>query len=319
MVWAKRLLAVALAAGLIVGAVVIRNELIDGDDSPDSPDVATTLVCITELRAVCEAVADRTTGLTTRIEPAATTTAAWTGADATPNEMWLTVAPLPDLVGDNRSRNGDASLDIAAETVASTDIVVAAPNTKATTLAATCGEPTLDWRCIGDATGSPWDQFGGPAGSTVRPAFASTESAVGQLTIAQAVAGFFGNAPVDAGDPAFITWVRRLARAVSPSALSGGTPIGTVQVRDSALDVAAGLDAEIADARRDRLTVLYAAPMTSVDLVVATPAGVSAPNAIVDDLADTAAAAGWTGGSSSATSLTAAQVAQATSIWEDLT
>lgn len=316
MIWAKRLLAVVVAAGLIVAAVVIRNEVIDGDD-PDSadPDPATTLVCLSELAGICDAVRAGRLGIGVRVETAAATTRAWTADDQRPDEVWLTVAPLPDLVAAERQRLRLDPLDLGADTVGASQLVVAVPNAKADALATECDAGgDLDWRCIGNLTGTPWSDLGGPPGSSVRPAFAPLDTAVGQLGVTQAVLGYFANAPIDAGDPGLITWARRLARAVAASALSGGTPVATVQVRDSALDVAVGFDAEIANARRDRLTVLYAAPMTRVDLVLATPRGVTAPGAVVAAIERAAADAGWTA-NVPGTPLTADQVAQAVSVW----
>lgn len=318
MIWAKRLLAVVAAAGLIVGAIVIRNEVIDGDNADSSdPDTATTLVCLTELAAICDALRNAQLAIDVRVESAAATASAWTAGDARPNEAWLTVAPLPDLVTAERQRLRLDPLDLGADTLGASQLVVAVPNAKAAALVAACDESgMLDWRCIGEVTSAPWSDIDGPAGSNVRPAFGPLDTAVGQLGVTQAVLGYFANAPVDAGDPGLITWARRLARAVAPSALSGGTPIATVQVRDSALDVAVGFDAEIANARRERLTVLYAAPMTRVDLVLATPDGVSVPSSVVTAIESAATEAGWKS-TAPGTPLTAAQVAQATNVWSE--
>jgi hypothetical protein len=312
MIWAKRGAAVVVAAGLIVGAVVIRNEVIEGGDGDDTPDAAeaTTLVCLTELKPLCDAASARHPELAVRIESAARTADTWSSAARSPAEVWLTVAPLPDTITAERGRTRLSPLDLTVDTLGSSQLVVAVPNAKAEALAAQCGSP-LEWRCVGEVAGTPWPELGGPAGSIVRPAFAPPESAVGQL-------GYFGNAPVDPIDPGLITWARALDRAVSPSALSGGTPIATVQVRDSALDVAVGFDAEISNARRDRLTVLYAAPMVRVDLVLATPAGMRLPSAVRVTLAEAATGIGW-GSSVAGSALTADQVAQATQLWEDLT
>ena len=317
MVWVKRLLALAAAAGMIVGAIVVRSEVIEGDDDGPGTTTATTLVCIAELRAVCDAVAAEHGGLRVRVEQAAATSRAWGRAADRPDEAWLTVAPLPELVDAERSRQRLTALALTVDTIGATQLVVAVPNAKAAALAGACGEP-LDWRCIGDAAGTPWTELAGPAAGSVRPAFGSLDSAVGQLGVAQAVLGFFGAAPVDPGDPGLITWGRRLSRAVAASALSGGTPIGTVQVRDSALDVAVGFDAEIAKARRDRLTVLYAAPMTRVDLVLATPAGVSVSGDVRATLTSTARELGGAA-TVPGEPLAGEHVAQATHIWDDLT
>lgn len=317
MIWAKRLLAVAVAAGLIVGAVAIRSAVFDGDDDSTEPNRATTLVCLTELATICDAVRAAKLGINVRVESADATSRAWTSADERPNEAWLTVGPFPDLVSRERARLRHEPLELSTKSLGASQLIVAVPNAKADALAAECSENGgLAWRCIGDATGKPWTALGAPFDTTVRPAFAPLSTAVGQLGVTQAVLGYFADAPVDAGDPGLITWARRLARAVAPTALSGGTPVATVQVRDSALDVAVGFDAEIAKARRDRLTVLYAAPMTRVDLVLATPGGVSAPGTAVTALEQAAREAGWVA-SAPGTPLTAEQVSSAITLWRE--
>lgn len=318
MIWAKRALAVIAAAGLIVAAVVIRNEVIaDDTESTDAQD-ATTLVCVTELRAICEAVAGELDGVTLRVADAAATTETWATADEAPREVWLTVAPFPDLVTSQRTQLRRPSLEIGVEQLAASALVVAVPNPKAAALTGECGEP-LGWRCIGELAGSRWADIEGPAGpAVVKPAFAPLDTAVGQLGVAQAIGGYFGAAPVDATDPGLITWARRLAGAVNAGALSGGTPIGTVQVRDSAVDVAVGFDAEITNAGRDRLTVLYADPMTRVDLVLAAPGRVGIPTALSEALTTAANTAGWKHAAEvPGESLTAERVAAATQLWSD--
>lgn len=318
MVWAKRLLAVVAAAGLIVAALVIRNKVIEDDDSGTrDPDAASTLVCVTELRALCDAAGAAVPGLRIRVEPAARTASAWASTRERPDEAWLTLAPLPDLVATERARARLADLALDSELVGSSPLVVAVPNAKATALSGACGAP-LDWRCVSDLAGNPWAGIDGPGNGTIKPAFGPLDSAVGQLGVTQAVRGYFGDAPVDPGDIGLITWVRSLANAVNATALSGGTPIGTVQVRDSAVDVAVGIDAEITNAGRDKLTTLYAAPMTRVDLVLATPDGVGVSATLTDAIISAAESAAWQPGTSAeGEPLTAEQVAQATRLWRD--
>ncbi|HWL45301.1 MAG TPA: hypothetical protein VNQ73_20320 [Ilumatobacter sp.] len=320
MIWAKRLAAVVVAAGLIVAAVLVRSNVIDGDDggSRSSGREATALICLTELKALCDAVAAAQPGVTVRIQSAAATAAAWNTATEQPDAVWLTVGPFPELVEAERARRRLQPLTITSTTVGASQLVVAVPTgDKVAALAAACGT-TLRWACIGDAAGKPWSDLDSPAQGTVRPAFAPLNTAVGQLSVTQAILGYFGDRPIDAGDPGFISWVRRSARAVPATSLSGGTPIATIQVRSSSLDVAVGFDAEIANAQRGQLSVLYAAPMTRVDLVLAAPGGVNTSGRLADAVRTAAATHGW-GATATGTVLTADQVAQAAQLWSELT
>lgn len=264
---AKRLLAVLVAAGLIVAAVLIRGQVIDGDDEPASAE-PTTLVCAPDLASLCNAAAS-TPGLTTR-----------TASDATmplaSDEVWLTLAPLPDAVEGYTS-----------EVLASSPLALVLVPDEAEQLRVAC--PELDWSCIGAQAGRPWASGDG----AVRPGVAPIDTAIGQVSVAAVVRGFFANTSIDTTDPAWIPWSRRLSNVVGTISLSGGTPIGTIQVRQSALDVAIGAEAELATTRRDQFTVLYAAPMTRVDLVLAAPDGVDVPDGLVAALSSAAIEAGW--------------------------
>ncbi len=147
-----------------------------------------------------------------------------------------------------------------------------------------CGDP-LDWRCVGEAAGNPWVEINGDeAWRDVRPAFAPINSAIGLLGIADAVSGYFGASPIQVDDPGFVSWARRLARAVPATALSGGSAITTIQARPSALDIAVGAVAEMSDTSVADVTLQYADPMIRADVVVAVPNGVSLPGGLVEDL-----------------------------------
>jgi hypothetical protein len=321
MVWVKRLLAVVAAVGLIVGAVVIRRSVIESDgNASSSASTATTLVCPTELAVICTAAAAGQSGWSVRIEEAATTAKTLSAAQqADAKEVWLTFDPLPDTVEQRRDAAGRPRLGFDTSTVAASQLALVVPTDRSSALESACSG--MKWTCVGVQAGRPWSDLGADVSGSVRPAFAPLTTGIGQLSVTAAVRGYFGAASIDGTDPGFIAWGRRLERAVSASQLSGGTPIATIQVRSSALDVAVGAEAELATARRGDFAVLYAAPMMRVDLVLAVPAGVSVPSGLTARLAAQALGAGWlaagNAGLPSATP-TAGDVLAATALWSEL-
>ena len=321
MIWAKRGAAVLVAAGLIVGAVLIRTEVIEGDDG-GTPDVAeaTTLVCLTELKPLCDAVAS---GVSVTVEhldvgDAISEFAALEAGRHDAHRMWLTIAPFPEIVEQARAAARDEPLAFDSQAVATSELVLALPADKHSLLEFACGDP-VDWRCLGDAAGRSWEQLvpeGGGAGN-VRPAFPSIATAVGRLGIAAALGDYFGDRPIDPLDPEGILWLRRLVNVVPASTLSSGSPITALRQRRG-LDVAVGVQAELGNPRDTSFDTIYAAEMARVDIVLAVPDGVSAPSGLVTQLTAAATAAGWSDpGTAVGTVLPANTVSAATQAWSN--
>ena len=286
---AKRLGAIIIAVVLISGAWLIRDRVIDdrggsGDDG-DAPRAGGEIVCVTDLRDACMALDRERDDLEVRIEDAGTTLDALAALDDVADApMWITVAPFPAMVDDLRKAARKEPLGTEQIGVASAPIALVVLDDRASVLTAACGDP-LDWECVGEAAGNSWVEIGGQESwRDVRPAFAPIDSAIGLLGTADAVVGYFGASPIQIEDPDFVSWARRLARAVPASALSGGTPISTIQTRASALDIAVGATAELSDTSGATLTPQYAEPMIRADVLVAVPENASAPSGIIDDL-----------------------------------
>lgn len=318
MIWAKRLLAVAVAAGLIVGAVAIRSAVFDGDDDSTEPNRATTLVCLTELATICDAVARdaRVSVETMSIDEA---TAAF--ADARPGlpearRVWLTLEPFPDIVDQTRIAARNESLRFESLPVATSDLILAVPTHRQPVLVSACGNP-VDWRCLGDAAGHPWEDLSADreAGLNVRPAFPPITTAVGRLGVTAALEGYFGDAPIDPLDPEAALWLRRLLRVVPTSVLSSGSPITALRQRRG-LDVAVGALAELGNTGDDTLGTIYAGRVTRIDLVLAVPEGTAAPAGLADSLTAAATNVGWAApGTRTGDVLAASSVAAATQLW----
>ncbi|MGH9134248.1 MAG: hypothetical protein ACRDZZ_09955 [Ilumatobacteraceae bacterium] len=293
---ARRLGAAALAVGLIGGAWLIRDRVIEDDASADGPPrEAHQIVCVSDLETACAALDRERDDVSVRIEDAAVTLAATAGLeDASGAPVWVTMAPLPAMVDDLRDAARRAPLETTQSDIASSPIALVVPVDRAAVLAKRCGAPAIEWECLGDVAGEPWSDIDG-AGlpGNVRPAFTPIDTALGLLGVADAVAGYFGTAPIVVDDPDFVSWARPLARAVSESALSSGSAIATIQTRRSALDVAVGAEAELSDTSGSTFALAYADPMIRADVVVAVPAGTSLPGDLVDDLAELLRAERW--------------------------
>ena len=235
---AKRAVAALVAVVLVVGAFLLRRNVIDADDDAATGstlppvEAAAELVCVTELAEVCQAIGPAHPELSVLVEPAGRTLDRLAELDETARApLWLTVEPFPAMVDSLRSAAGRPPLDASAQPVAASRLVVATPaGGRRDVLAAACAAVPL-WRCIGASAGEPWTDLGGqPGWNTVRPSLGLVdESAMALGSFADAVAGYFGTPSISqsvwSSDPSFIPWLQRLSGAVDPQALSVGTPL----------------------------------------------------------------------------------------------
>jgi hypothetical protein len=140
------------------------------------------------------------------------------------------------------------------------------------------------------------------------------------------VAGYFGTPSISRtaweADPAFIPWLRRLADAVSPSALSAGTPLATMVTRAGALDIAATTAAErtALGATADRYDASYPEPSMSVEAVVAVPGGIAVPDDVAAIATATLVDSGWDAAAADDESLPSASTMLALrTLWQEAT
>ena len=162
--------------------------------------------------------------------------------------------------------------------------------------------------------GAPWTDLGGEASwGTIRPAFGDVnDSALGLASFAASVAGYFGDADISRSrweaDPAFIPWVRGLADSAGGVSLSGGSALGTMATRPSALDIAATAGFELAalDAGSERFAPNYPAPEMWLQAVLAVPGGAAAPGDLASDLTEQLRGSGWDDAATAATPLPSA-------------
>ena len=339
---ARRIVAVLAAIVLIGGALLVRNAIdddgaeADGPNgsivpgtSPDAGRDAAALICSTEVAAACEAIGAAHPELAVSVEPAGRTLDRL-GAlpEGTEPPVWLTVAPFPEMAESLRTAGGLDPLGGTADALAASPLVAATPTGgRAEALAAGCAGTPL-WRCVGDHASGPWTDIGGDESwRTLRPSLGVVETDATALgSFAAAVAGYLGSPSVSRSawesDPSFIPWLRRLAGAVSPTALSAGTPLATMATRAGALDIAATSEAARIGlgARSDAFDASYPEPSMWLEAVLAVPDGITIP----DDVPGLAAAAlqeaGWDDAATATQSLPGASTMLALrTLWQEAT
>ena len=133
----------------------------------------------------------------------------------------------------------------------------------------------------------------------MRPALGDVDgSALGLSSFASSVAGYFNDADVSRSrwenDPAFIPWLDGLADTSSGVSLSGGSALGTMATRPSALDIAATAGFELAsvDADSQRFARNYPAPEMWLQAVLAVPGGAAAGD-LAAELTELLRTSGW--------------------------
>jgi hypothetical protein len=313
----KRFGALVVAALLIVAAVYVRGRLDDdsaGSDQNDSASTVSTLVCVTELDAVCRELDRSRDDLTVRIEDAAATESTLVSptfdVNDPPFDAWLTLAPFPDMVSEQRSRALlPQALDDTTDTLGRSPVVVAVWNDRRDVLASTCAGG-ITWRCIGDNGGRAWPDLGGSAAwGGVKPSHSLPDAtASGLFALSQATASYFGRTDFArndfAGDPAFRRWFEQLERSIPSFPAPPRTPLDEMLSKGPAVfDLAGSLEAAagpaIARSRdKDRLSILYPSPATVADVVVAPVANTSRGDRVTkllqsNEVAALLAQAGW--------------------------
>jgi hypothetical protein len=305
----RRIGAVVVAVALIAGALLLRSTVLGDDDAdePTGPTTSTTaaataageLICVNELADVCQGVRADHPDVRVSVQAAGVTLDALARLpDDAPRPLWLTIQPYPAMLDALRTGARLEPFAGTPEAVGASRLAIASAAQRATDLTTGCGDQPL-WRCIGEHAGNDWSTLAPDAAAgDIRPAIgAADREAVALASFAAAVSGYFGRPDIRSSDwqndPAFTPWVSRLLGAVDASALSAGTPLATMAIRPSALDIAATTDAERAALGGDRFTPNYPEPSMWVEAVVAVPEGTAVPDDLTAALAAGLAAGGW--------------------------
>ena len=272
-----------------------------------------TLVCATELEAACATIAQRHPELTVRTEEAQVTLTSLARRRANPASVgfdaWLVPQPWPDMANQQRQQRGSgAVLGDPTGVLARSPLVIAIWNDRRDALAQRCGA-TITWKCIGEVAGTAWGADAPQsAWGAVKPGHPTPErTAAGLLTLGEASASWFGTADFASNDfasPEFRAWFTRLERSIPSFPVPPRTPLDDMLFTGPAsFDLTGSTEAAAGpaiSASRDsgRLTILYPAPLTTADVVMAPVAGSDAGDRMKkliesDQTAEVLAASGW--------------------------
>ena len=287
---------------MVAGALAIRSRLDAGDRQAeeDAAQVRGTLVCATELRAACDALHAANPALVVRVEDAATTEAALASASFEPGaasgamDAWLVTQPHPAMVAETRkAATLDPVLADPTPVLGRSPVVLAVWTDRLGALTASCpgGASGVTWACIGAGAGQPWTALGGQeTWGLVKPGVPDARSAAGLAVLAQATTQKLGRADWarnELDDAGYQAWLGGLKAAV-PSSSSAATPLEQMlSVGKSSLDLAGGVEATagpaVASSReKDRVTILYPAPMATLDVVLAPVKGAAQADRLRD-------------------------------------
>jgi hypothetical protein len=291
----KRLAAVVVAVGMVLGAVYVRDR-IDGEGGGGGGDEL-RLRCSTELREVCDELAEGRDEVVVQVEDPGTTADDLVELSAGEDpgfDFWLADASWPAVVTDTRDfRNADG--DVVGEPsdrLARSPVVLAVRTRTPGQVVDACGDE-VEWRCIGTAV-----RAGAPLG------LPSPDRGDGLAVLAAAAAGFFDRADYatnDLRDDAdFSTWFDAISAPVRGPGLGDLTPLEAGVTTQGRFAMVGALEANIVDLARSRevYDAIYPEPVVTSDLVLV-PAQGSSAGAALDRLGgeqrvgEVLAEAGW--------------------------
>ena len=143
----KRVLAILGAGLMIVVAIVVRAALDDDENVQAVGDLR--VICVTELRSVCDALDGGEVQDVGRDRPAL-------GADELDADVWVTFERWPEVA----DIDADRSVTGEAIPVASTPLAVVVWKDRAAELEKQACPGAIGWRCLGEAGGRLWADIG---------------------------------------------------------------------------------------------------------------------------------------------------------------
>jgi Bacterial extracellular solute-binding protein len=279
---AKRVLALVVAVVLILAAIGGRA-LLDGDDGggsaseDDGGGGKPRLLCVTELEAVCNDLADDN-DIEIEVKPAGVSV---DEIASLPDDQlrdlgfdgWLTFSRDAEIATQRRERNTFApATGDPTNPIARSPLVIGILRDRAAALSDACGND-VTWKCVGDFAGRPWSDAGGAATwGRVKPAHANPETTgEGLLVIGQAATNFYdGRTDLSIDDYAsdqFLAWFSRLEDAVHPVPFEQIFTPGIVDIVGTFESVAGPALAAATRDSRERVRLLYPAPVATADVV----------------------------------------------------
>ncbi len=319
----RRVLALVAAVGLVVAAVVVRNRLDDEDDDQATVGPSTTapasgpVICDPSLQQACAAL-----GANVVIEPAGTTIDRLSAPDAGPRPAaWVTLAPLPEIVNENRQRALAGPMFATTVPVATTPLVLVARSDRGEALTAACGgDPT--WSCLAAKGPASWADLGGQ-GAWGRLKVGHDDpapTARGAVVFAGAATGIAGGPGFDVNDPQLREALNRLEDAVPSVAFRGASALQVMVIQTGSLDIVGTTQAEadpVVSPRAGQFAI-YPDPVVRAQAVVAVTAGDGA--AVAGVVGPALVGAGWQPDTAADTGLPPAGVVQAlrTDVWDEV-
>jgi hypothetical protein len=294
----RRLLALAVAVGLVFGAWQLRARLFgtSGAEPPVPDDVR--VACVRELEPVCTALGAAI------VEEAATTVTRFGDAEL-PFDVWLTLDPWPALGANTRARAGQAELaQHQSAVLARAPVVLAVQADRLAPMEQACGG-ALSWRCLAEQADQPWTELGGQStwGRVKVGINQPAERAEGLLTLAQATASYFDGTTFNTQSLTstdYFAWVSDLAASTGTS--STQSPFDRMLLTGSAeyefvgvLESTAVARLRQAPGRAGQITLRRPEPVVTAD-VVAVGYGEAAEGAverIVAQVTQPLADSGW--------------------------
>jgi hypothetical protein len=277
-----RLLALLGAVAMVAGAFVVRAKL---DQHEEDKAHRPHLVCITELADACRILADQDE-IDVTVEPAGQTVdRVLAQGGAGDIDGWLTAAPFPQIVTQRRQALGLVRMftNATPPILASSRVTLAVWPDRANALRQQPGCP-IGWKCLGQvAAKKVWSNVpnGQATWGPVKIALPDPENgAVGLTAFGAAAVDYFGRADLSAADlddDGFRDWVSAL-KATTPAVGRQPNFNELLATGPSLEDAFVATEAEAAPAlaasrRTVKPELIYPAPVTTVDLVLATAPG----------------------------------------------
>jgi hypothetical protein len=282
----KRVVALIVAVGLVIGAVAIRRAIDDdttvttepsGSD-PSRPAATGKVLCAGDLGDVCATIADSI------IENPAVTVDRLAKGEPLGADAWIASAPWPQIASERARLQGRSlALTLPTTPIARTPLSFFLLTASADAIRGQCGG-VVDWKCLLRSSPSVRIDFDDPLASTA-----------GLLAVIQQASSFFGTA--DFGSNDFRLFDRELAqlksgRATAPSGATVFERFGLFSHADVLTGLAAVGDQQLQRAQfKDRLVPTAANPPIAADIIIATTAN-SLP-AKPDDVRSAFRKAGW--------------------------
>ena len=272
----KRLLALVVAVGLVVGAWMLRDRVIDKDETRGTrtPDDAPTLICATVVRAACQQLAERGLVEIIRTEDPGLTLDGLKVDKPFEADGWLVSQPWPGMADAT-----DRSIGSISAAIARSPAVLVVPDRRPTGLDCPQG---VEWSCVVPfAESSPNFAYG-------------TKNTTGGLLARHGIAtGLIGRTDYASNDFEFTDGftgrfgaVERTARAVTSGRI--GNLVNTIQTAAGSYSAVAVLGADARELN-DRFEALTPTPEITADVVLA-----GHPDRFdLDDIGDALFATGW--------------------------